>query len=136
METHSATTLPIAGALGLFLIAKGTGQATSSERWRDFARELDRQPGLLYALGMFAFLVGTLTLMAHRHWSDPLAIIVTGFGWAALVEGVLLIAVPEKVVGFIQPFAQTGFVRARAVVTALVGLFVFIASLSARVVPS
>ena len=135
METQSATTVSIASALGLFLIAKGTGQALASERWRDFARELDRQPGLLYALGMFAFLVGTLTLMAHRHWSDPLAIVVTGFGWTALVEGVLLIAVPEQVVSYVQPFAQTGFVRARALLTALVGLLVLIASLTARVVP-
>src|SRR3546814_17690124 len=46
------------------------------------------------ALGFPVFAVGAALVLIHSIWRDPLSIIVSVIGYAALVEGALLLAVP------------------------------------------
>ena len=66
-----------------------------SER-RGFATMLDDlrdNTTLGFITGVFTFALGAFIISLHNIWTNPLAIIVSLIGWAALIEGLLFLAV-------------------------------------------
>lgn len=59
-------------------------------------------PALMWVTGVFTTLIGLAIVLAHNRWSGgAVSVIVTVFGWAALIKGFLFVALP--------PQAQTAF---------------------------
>ena len=130
MDTISVLTLRLAEAIGLYMIVVGIGGLVAPERWRKMMDDLERSPGLVMALGCPVFAIGAALVLIHSVWTDPLAVIVSLVGYAALIEGALLLAVPG-------PLLKIGrwslnFTRAWAVVSILLGILLFFAGLTGR----
>ncbi|NIJ15813.1 DUF2065 family protein [Sphingobium vermicomposti] len=130
MDTISVLTLRLAEAIGLYMIVVGIGGLVAPERWRKMMDDLERSPGLVMALGFPVFAIGAALVLIHSVWTDPLAVIVSLVGYAALIEGALLLAVPG-------PLLRIGrwslnFTRAWAVVSILLGILLFFAGLTGR----
>lgn len=130
MDTISVLTLRLAEAIGLYMIVVGIGGLVAPERWRKMMDDLERSPGLVMALGFPVFAIGAALVLIHSVWTDPLAVIVSLVGYAALIEGALLLAVPG-------PLLRVGrwslnFTRAWAVVSILLGILLFFAGLTGR----
>ena len=130
MDIISVLTLRLAEAIGLYMIVVGIGGLVAPERWRKMMDDLERSPGLVMALGFPVFAIGAALVLIHSVWTDPLAVIVSLVGYAALIEGALLLAVPGPL--FRVGRWSLNFTRAWAVVSILLGILLFFAGLTGR----
>ncbi len=78
--------------LALYMAAAGIGLLTDAKSYADVMDEFRDKPGLTYIAAILAFTVGAVLVSIHNLWGTPLEIIVSLIGWAALVEGALMLA--------------------------------------------
>jgi uncharacterized protein YjeT (DUF2065 family) len=133
VATATILTLHLAVLIGLYMIAVGIGGLTGNARWAELVEELERSPSLLWLVGAFAFAVGALVVTIHNRWTDPLAMIVTFAGWAALAEGLVLLAYPAAWLALARPMLR--HVRAVAIASILLGALFLLAGLTGRADP-
>jgi uncharacterized membrane protein HdeD (DUF308 family) len=93
----SLTTVFLGRLLGLYLIAIAVAMLASRRRALATLDEMARSgPWMLFS-GMVATAAGLAILLGHNVWSGgALAVVVTLFGWAALLKGVSLLLVPPE----------------------------------------
>ena len=130
MDTATVITLRLAMLIGLALIAAGVGGVTRRARWREMFDEFDRSPGLVMAIAWIAFLFGLLVILVHNIWTDPLAIIISIIGWAGFVEGLLLMAMPNRFLALVRPLLA--YERAWGLFSMILGLLLVIAGVTGR----
>ena len=93
----SLTTVFLGRLLGLYLIAIAVAMLASRRRALATLDEMARSgPWMLFS-GMVATAAGLAIVLGHNVWTDgALAVVVTLFGWAALLKGVSLLLVPPE----------------------------------------
>jgi hypothetical protein len=93
----SPTTVFLGRLLGLYLIAIAVAMLTSRRRALATLDEMARSgPWMLFS-GMAATAAGLAIVLGHNVWTGgALAVVVTLFGWAALLKGVSLLLVPPE----------------------------------------
>jgi uncharacterized protein YjeT (DUF2065 family) len=126
--TSSPLTLQLAQALGLYLIVMGLGAFASPQRWKSIIDEMERSPALVMIAGVLAFAIGAALALSHTILTDPAAIAVTVIGWAALIKGALLIAVPRPLLRIGR--ASLRLIRFWSIAMILIGLALGIAGLT------
>lgn len=91
-------TLYLGKLFGLYLIAISLGMLANKRRTLATLNEMARSgPWMLFS-GMVATAAGLALVFAHNVWSGgALTIAVTLAGWAALIKGLALLAVPPNV---------------------------------------
>jgi hypothetical protein len=91
------TTVFLGRLLGLYLIAISIGMFVNKRRTLAKLDEMARSgPGVLFS-GMVATAAGLAIVLGHNVWSGGvLAVVVTLFGWAALLKGVSLLLIPPE----------------------------------------
>lgn len=89
----------LAALLGLYFIAAGIGFLRDRSVVATMFQGLKTQPMLGYLGGLIAFSIGGAMVAVHNDWSTWLASFVSLVGWAALIEGVLLLAVRDWFMG-------------------------------------
>ena len=95
MTTVIPLTLHLLVLIGVYELAAGIAGLTARIDWPSLLDELERSPALTFVTGFMAFVVGAAINLAHHHWTDLPAIIVSAIGWIALVEGVMLMVCPK-----------------------------------------
>jgi len=74
-------------------------------------------------ISFIAVVIGLLNVLSHNIWEPNLAtLLVTLFGWSALIKGILLFAFPKLVVQWITLF-NIKFVQVLYVLLFFIGLF-------------
>ena len=93
----SLTTVFLGRLLGLYLIAIAVAILASRRRALATLDEMARSgPWMLFS-GMVATAAGLAIVLGHNVWTGgALAVVVTLFGWAALLKGVSLLLVPPE----------------------------------------
>jgi len=93
----SLTTVFLGRLLGLYLIAIAVAMLASRRRALATLDEMARSgPWVLFS-GMVATAAGLAIVLGHNVWTGgALAVVVTLFGWAALLKGVSLLLVPPE----------------------------------------
>ena len=93
----SLTTVFLGRLLGLYLIAMSIGMLISKRRTLATLDEMARSgPWMLFS-GMGATAAGLAIVLGHNVWTGgALAVVITLFGWAALLKGVSLLLVPPE----------------------------------------
>ena len=130
MMNPALLTFVLASILGLYLIAGGLGLVIDPKRGVELLDDLERSPGLMYLLAVVAFTVGALILLFHGYMFSVLSLIVTVIGWAALLEGVVLLIRPSIWFALARPFMR--HLRIFASVTMLCGALLLFAGLTGR----
>lgn len=127
IATYSLTET-IALIFVLYFGAAGIGLLTDSKGFASVMDEFKTSIGLTYIAAIVAFALGATIISIHNLWSSPLEIIVSVMGWAALIEGVLMIAFRRPfftVIGAIplnERFMKTYGIFVLVLAAALVGL--------------
>ena len=87
----------LAKLLGLYLIAIAVAMLASKRRTLTTLDEMARSgPWMLFS-GMVATSAGLAIVIGHNVWTgSALAVVVTLFGWAALLKGISLLLVPPE----------------------------------------
>lgn len=91
LETYTLTQT-LALLLGIYMAAAGIGLITDAKSFAAIMDEFRSNIGLTYIAAVAAFALGGTMVAIHNLWGSPLEIIVTLVGWAALLEGVLMLA--------------------------------------------
>lgn len=100
MFTINSTTDTLAWIFGLYMLATGIGVMVQRDVFAEILDELKMSRLLTMITGILAYAVGAVTIALHNDWSSWLAVIVTLFGWAALVKGLIYLAYPKIVFSF------------------------------------
>ena len=53
-----------------------------------------------FVVGMFTLILGMVLFVAHHHWSNVTAIIISLLGLSTIVRGILLMLIPNIAAGF------------------------------------
>lgn len=130
MSTLTPLTLRLAEFLGLYMIAAGILLVRRPGTIARMLDELSASAMLAFVAGLLGWAIGAAILLVHHHLSDPLAAVVTLIGWLSLVEGLVVIALPEPLLRLVRSAAPYG--RAWGVVSLVLGILVFLAGLTGR----
>lgn len=98
------TTSTFASLIGLYFVAAGIGLLIDRDLPRRVIAELRDQAVLGFLGGIVAFVVGGTIVAVHNDWSGWLAGFVSLVGWAALAEGVLILAFRKWFLGLFSGF--------------------------------
>ncbi len=129
----SATTIFLGRLLGLYLVAISVGMLANRRRTLATLDEMARSgPWMLFS-GMVATGAGLAVVLGHNVWSGgALPVVVTLFGWAALLKGVALLLVPsERMADAYKGIGFERFFFAWMVVVLAIGLWVTAMALAA-----
>lgn len=132
METVFPLTLELLVAIGLYSLAAGIGGFLAPDRWRGMIEEFAR-PGFSFLAGFVVFVIGAAIVMTHNYWTDPLAVIVSLCGWAAAIEGLLLLAFPAPLLRLAGAFLAN--IRVWALVSMVIGGVLIVLGMTGRVIP-
>ena len=131
--TFSVLTLQLAKAFGVYVLVTGLSGLAAPARWKAVMEDFQRSPGLVYLTAVIVLGVGLVLVLAHSLWTDPLAIIVSLFGWIALIEGVALKAASEGLLALgAATVATPGRTRACAIMAVILGAALLAAGLFGR----
>ena len=90
----------LALAFGLYMIAAGIGLLSEGDNYNQILAEFKDNAALGYIAGIMAFALGVVIVRLHNDWSSVMAGVVSLIGWAALVEGVLMLAFRRQFIEF------------------------------------
>ena len=134
MTTAIPLTLHLLVLIGVYELAAGVAGLTGRLGWSALIDEFERSPGLTFVTGFMAFAVGAAINLAHHHFTDVPAIIVSATGWIALIEGVVLMVCPGPLLRF-----SRGLVRNQQLISiaaAVVGIAFILLGLTGRADPT
>ena len=93
------TSLFLARLLGPVLVVLAIGLLTRQDAWRAMAREFTGSAPLLFLSGFMTLLGGLALVNTHNVWEAGWPVIITIFGWLAVIGGIARMLFPETVVG-------------------------------------
>jgi hypothetical protein len=85
----------IAGFIGPLLVALGCAMLVNREIFPVIIDQISHDYGLIVLSGMLTLLAGIAIVRVHNVWSGGWQIIVTLFGWAAVVGGLARMWMPQ-----------------------------------------
>jgi len=83
--------------MGPVMLAMGLGMVIENDTMRELSREFLSNRGLIYLAGMLTLLAGLAIVNLHNLWTDDWRVIITVFGWLAIVGGLFRILLPGQV---------------------------------------
>ena len=133
IETASPATLPLALLTGFVCLASGMVALLLPADGVDAVDELEQAPMLAVGAAFGAILFGAFLILAQRSWSDPLAILISLIGWAAFLEGLVLLGLPRLYVRLARPIMRRA--RYLGLFALMLGAFLIAAGLTSRATP-
>lgn len=103
-------TQTIAMIIGVYMLAGGIGLLREGASYGNVLKEMRDSISLSFIGGIMTFAIGGSIVALHNDWSNPLAIAVSLVGWAALIEGGLILALRETFLGFVEKISFTPMV--------------------------
>lgn len=95
MVTLSLLTLQLARAYGVVILIIALSALTTPQRLSASLADFQRSPGLTFLGALFAVVLGVVLIMLHSIWVDVPAGLVSLLGWAILIKGIVLFAIPD-----------------------------------------
>ena len=110
--------------LGIVYLAVGIGMLINPDFYKKLMSEFSENPPSMYLSGLAAIVIGYLLVTYHNIWPNDWPVIITIFGWVALIKGLFLLLLPRvsiKISSFFQ-IQMTKLLTVWAVIIAVVGL--------------
>ena len=133
LPTLIPLTLHLLVLIGLYELAAGIAGLTGAIDWPKMIDEFERSPALTFVTGFAAFAIGAAINIAHHHWTDLPAIIVSAIGWIAMIEGLLIMVMPRPLLRFSR--GLVGNQKAISLFAALFGAALILLGLTGRAGP-
>ncbi len=117
-------TLLLTKIFGVYLLVAGLSGLFYADRMQKAMAEMTRSYLLPYFDGAIALLLGLLVVLHHNMWNTGAEIIVSLFGWVALVEGIALMLLPHGfVMGIAKKMASKQAASAWSIIALLLGAY-------------
>jgi hypothetical protein len=134
MTTAIPLTLQLLILIGGYELAAGLAGFTGRISFKAMIDEFERSPSLTFMTGFIVYIIGGILVMAHSHWTDLLAIIVSAVGWIALIEGLMIMVWPKPLLDFSRPFVERQ--RGVSLFAMLLGIVLILLGLTGRADPT
>lgn len=86
----------IARLIGPVLLVVGLTALIHPKSLHAIAQEFMRSHALMFIAGILALLGGLAIVNTHNLWTTDWRVIITIYGWLAVLAGILRIAIPER----------------------------------------
>ncbi|MEN8856571.1 MAG: hypothetical protein ABF260_00695 [Flavobacteriaceae bacterium] len=73
-------------------------------------------------ISFIAIIIGLINVLLHNVWEANISLLITLFGWAALLKGILLFTYPKLIVKWITLF-NIKFVQVLYILLLFIGIF-------------
>jgi hypothetical protein len=73
-------------------------------------------------ISFIAIIIGLINVLLHNVWEANISLLITLFGWAALLKGILLFTYPKLIVKWITLF-NIKFVQVLYILLLFIGVF-------------
>jgi hypothetical protein len=93
------TSMFLARLIGPMLVVLAIGLLTRQDSWRTMANDFVANRPLLFLSGFLTLLGGLALVNTHNVWEAGWPVIITIFGWLAVIGGTARMLFPETVVG-------------------------------------
>jgi hypothetical protein len=129
----SALTIFLGKLIGVYCLIVGLTMMANRQTMVDAVNALIRSPPLVLLAGVFAVALGLGLVIGHNVWSGgALPAVVTLVGWAALIKGFVLLALPPgQMAKLYEALRYDRFYLAYVGVTLALGLYLTIAAFTA-----
>ena len=87
----------LAKFIGAFIVVIAIGLLANLKTYKQVMSEVSKNFALIYLSGLFTFLIGLTIVIYHNIWVMDWRLIITLFGWMALIKGIWLIVFPGSV---------------------------------------
>jgi hypothetical protein len=92
------TSIYLAQLIGPTLLVLGLGMLVNRESYHAMAGEFLRSRSLIFMSGLMALVPGIAIVLAHNVWAADWPVIITIFGWLAVIGGIIRVLFPKLVV--------------------------------------
>lgn len=96
----------LAKFIGPYIILIGTGLLFNLKAYRKIMEDFFRNAALVYITGLITFVAGLAIALFHNLWVPDWRIIITLFGWSALIKGAWLVISPGASSKIADKFAK------------------------------
>jgi hypothetical protein len=118
------TSKTIGSLMGPTLVAGAASVLLNLAAWPALAEQVFRDPPLILMSGFLLFIAGLAIVREHNRWSSGWPVIVTVFGWLALLGGLSRILFPTRLAAIAVPLVlRTGILATVAAVFLVAGIF-------------
>jgi uncharacterized protein YjeT (DUF2065 family) len=109
--------------LGIVYLAVGIGMLINPDFYKKLMSEFSENPPSMYLSGLAALVIGYLLVRFHNIWPSDWPVIITIFGWVALIKGLFLLLLPRVSIKISKFFEKQmiKFLAVWAVIIAVVG---------------
>jgi hypothetical protein len=133
-DADHSLTLSLATAFGLYMVAASIGAFLAPDRWLAILEDFRTRPALTYLAGLMAFGFGVAIILTHNIWSSLLAGLVSVVGWAAGIEGLIILARPEPLFDLAASMIKRPYVTGFMVFTPALGGLILAHGLTGTVI--
>lgn len=110
--------------IGLYFIAAGIGVNFNLSRVEQVLVDVRDNLTLRFVAGILAFAFGVVILATHDDWSALKPGFITAMGWAGVIKGLLIIALPGPVLAISDTLIRVkGLMRVWAMFVLAVGVW-------------
>ena len=117
------TSILIAKALAVVYISVGLGIFLNPTYFRSIIDDFIGSPAATFVGSLMALLIGILMIAFHNIWLKDWTVIITIFGWLALVKGLLGVIFPEQFVSLSNRLVQGKTLQVSGIIVILLGVF-------------
>lgn len=108
--------------LGIIYLTVGIGIVANPDFYKKLITNFTENPPAIYLSGLIALTIGYLLLTFHNVCAKDWSVILTIFGWAALIKGVFLIVLPKVSIKIGNAFRELKkFLKVWAIIVIIVG---------------
>jgi xanthosine utilization system XapX-like protein len=110
--------------LGILYLAIGLGTLINHDFYKKLLTVFSENPPAIYLSGLVALVIGYLLVTFHNIWPSDWPVIITIFGWLALIKGLVLLLLPRVSIKICKIFESqmTTFLPVWALVMAVAGI--------------
>jgi hypothetical protein len=91
------TSIFLAQLIGPLFLVMGLGMLLNRDGYREMAEEFLDSRALIYLAGLLALVPGITIVLFHNVWVFDWRLIITLFGWLAVIGGVFRLVFPDRV---------------------------------------
>lgn len=119
--------LMLAWYLGAFMTVAGLALLLNPKRLQKMAGDYMKNDGLIWIGGILALLIGLIIVRMHNVWEQNWTVLITIFGWLALVKGLCLMLCPDCFQGWMKWWMakDTTKLVVAGLIYLVLGLFLF-----------
>jgi len=118
------TSLFLARVLGPYCMIAALGVLVNQKRYFQMMDDYFQNAALIYVGGIIALLFGLIVVQVHNFWAAHWAVIITVFGWLAIVKGIALIVFPQSIAKLGESYKKnTTLLRINLIIVFLLGAY-------------